>query len=190
MCSSTIEALLSRRARSRDRGGQCWNIAARSRRAGADEVGGRFEFTRFRAGNTFSSSALTIVWIDGVRSPRYPWHARARKRENRDRRRPRIVDAGTFELPPTLSNEPLRAASSGRWGSRLPTPGWFCTARRRRVPLDGRPLPCDASLRCARTLRAKGRRRRTAACARLCVSTEIGRNDRDRDASSCCGVPQ
>ena len=71
---------------------------------------------------------------------------------------PTIVDAGTFQLP-TLSNEPLRASSSGAMGLRLPTPSWFCTARRREVPLDtaGRfrvTLPYGARF----TLRAKGRR--------------------------------
>ena len=52
---------------------------------------------------------------------------------------PTIVDAGTFRVPPTPSNEPLPASSSGAMGSRLPTPSWFCTARRRRECRSTRP---------------------------------------------------
>ena len=52
---------------------------------------------------------------------------------------PTIVDAGTFRVPPTPSNEPLRASSSGAMESRLPTPTWFCTAPRRRGCRSTRP---------------------------------------------------
>ena len=45
---------------------------------------------------------------------------------------PAIVDAGTFRVP----SDPVERTITGVvvWsdGSRLPTPSWFCTARRRR----------------------------------------------------------
>ena len=55
---------------------------------------------------------------------------------------PTIVDAGTFRVPPTPTNEPLPVSSSGAMGGRLLTPSCCCTAPRRR---ESPSTPPDAS---------------------------------------------
>ena len=145
---------------------------------------------RFRAGNTSSSSTLTIVRIDGVRSPRHhpgtrvPGEAKIVTVDG-----PTIVDAGTFQRPRPCRTNHYRGGRLERWG-----PGFRRRAGSARrgageVPLDtaGRfrvTLPYGARF----TLRAEGRREVNGRVRESSdVSTEIGRNDRDRRTGSCCG---
>ncbi len=157
-------------------------------------VDGRFSSRRFRAGSTSSSSTLTIVLNrrSSIAARTTPARECPAKR-NRDRRRAPIVDAGTFRVPP----DPVERTITGvvLWSDGVPASDAELVlhgAAPERVPLDpaGR-FRLTLAYGARFTLRVEGRREVNGRVRESASeSTEIGRNNRNRELQLVLPVPQ